>query len=243
MIGVYKITNPVGAIYIGSSKNLARRFKQYKYLRYNEQCKLKNSIDKYGYYNHKFEILELCDLDDLLERERYYCLLFNVLNRDNLNLKIPKLGSKSICMSQESRDKISKAHKGKKLSKEQVKALRASTKGKKQSKEHIEKRKMFGDKNPAFGNQYFKGKKHTDETKKILSNKRKGMFCMGDNPNSKKVIDMGTNEIYDCAKQVSNKFNINYSTLKSYLNGNLKNKTNFKYLKENEKTNKNSKRT
>ena len=76
----------------------------------------------------------------------------------------------------------------------------------------------------------FWGKKHTPETKKHLSTIRKGKKLLGDNSNAKKVIDTSTNEIYGCAKSVSEKFNINYSTLKSKLNGNSTNNTNFKYL-------------
>lgn len=232
MIGVYKITNEVGAVYIGSSKNVLRRFKQYKYLRQNEQCKIRNSILKYGYDNHVFEVIEECDLDVLLIRERFFCLKYDVLNRCNLNLKIPKTGDKQKCFSQETLDKMSKAHKGKKLSEEHRIKFTNFLKGKKQSIEHINKRKMFGNKNPAFGKALFGGKHHTEETKIKLSEMRKGTGLLGDNCNSKKVIDTSTNIVYNSAKEVSILFNINYSTFKSYLNNNskLNNKTTFKYL-------------
>ena len=62
------------------------------------------------------------------------------------------------------------------------------------------------------------------------SEARKGKFLLGENNNAKKVVDLQTNIIYDSAKEVSLKFNINYSTLKSYLNNRLFYKTNFKYL-------------
>lgn len=232
MIGVYKITNESGAIYIGSSKNILRRFKQYRYLRENEQCKIRNSIIKYGYDNHAFEILEECDLDVLLIRERFFCLKYDVLNRCNLNLKIPKVEDKQKCYSQETLDKMSKVHRGKKLSEEHRIKLTNSLKGKKQSIDHINKRKMFGNKNPAFGKALFGGKNHTQETKNKLSEMRKGTGLLGDNSNSKKVVDNNTNIIYDSAKEVSILFNINYSTLKSYLNkSKLKNKTSFEYYK------------
>jgi len=47
---------------------------------------------------------------------------------------------------------------------------------------------------------------------------------------SKKVLDESSGIIYDSAKIASKELNINYSTLKSYLNGTLHNKTNFKYI-------------
>lgn len=230
MIGVYKITNPNNQIYVGSSKNIERRFKQYKYLRKNEQHKVRNSILKYSYDNHKFEVIEECSLQELLIKERYYCLLYNVLDRTNLNLKIPKLNDKNKCYSQDVLDKMSKIHKGKKLSEAHKKVLITSLKGKKQTVEHINKRKMFGSKNPAWGNSYFKGKKHTEKTKEILSKQRIGFGLLGENNNSKKVIDIESKIIYNSAKEISILFNINYSTLKAYLNNKLHNKTNFKYL-------------
>lgn len=231
MIGVYKITNPSGAVYIGSSKHMLKRFKQYKYLRHNEQCKIRNSIMKYGYENHLFEIIEECDIDILLERERFFCLKYDVLNRINLNLRIPKLGSKQISTSKEALDKISKTHKGKKLSEHQKQRLIESIKGKKQSAEHIEKRKMFGSNNPMFGKVgAFKGKKHTDEAKIKMSEPNKGKY-LGLNNNAKHVIDINTGIIYSSVKEVSILFNINYSTLKSYLNkSKLKNKTSFEFV-------------
>lgn len=48
----------------------------------------------------------------------------------------------------------------------------------------------------------------------------------------KKVVDLKTNIVYDSAKEVSLEFNINYSTLKAYLNNKLVNKTTFKYLNQ-----------
>jgi len=232
MIGVYKITNIKNQIYIGSSKNIEKRFKQYKYLRTNEQQKLRNSIIKYGYETHRFEVIEETKLDELLIKERYYCLMFNVLDRNNLNLKIPKLGEKNKCYSQDVLNKMSKIHNGKKLSEEHKLKLINSIKGKKQTQEHIDKRKMFGEKNPAWKNEYFKGKKHTDSTKELLSKQRMGNGLLGNNSNSKKVVDIKSGVVYDSAKEVSILFAINYSTLKAYLNNRLTNKTNFKYFKK-----------
>lgn len=97
--------------------------------------------------------------------------------------------------------------------------FKTSMKGKKQTQEHINKRKLMGENNPAYGKTYFKGHKHTDKTKEILSKQRKGKGLLGDNPNSKKVIDNETGIIYDSAKEVSNKFGIKYKTLIARLQG------------------------
>lgn len=54
---IYKITNPKGKVYIGQSKN-KRRIKEYKWIaKDSKQALISRSIYKYGYINHKFEIL------------------------------------------------------------------------------------------------------------------------------------------------------------------------------------------
>jgi group I intron endonuclease len=71
--GIYKITNPSGAIYIGKSKNIISRFKDYKHLKENnKQTKIYNSLQKYGWIKHTFEIIEECSEDILNEREIYW---------------------------------------------------------------------------------------------------------------------------------------------------------------------------
>lgn len=228
------IISPANAKYVGSSVDIKRRIKQYKYLRHNEQHKLRHSIKKYGYKNHRFVIIETCEKDVLLERERYWCIKHNALHRYNLNLKIPLKDELMKSFSQEVLEAMSKAHKNKVLSEDQKNKLIASTKGKKQSPEHIEKRKMFGNKNPAYGNAYFKGRTHSEESKALLSKARKGKFLLGKNPNAKKVINIVTKQIYDSAKEVSITIGMNYSTLRAMLQNNNKNKnkTNFIYYEE-----------
>lgn len=230
MVGVYMIINPANAKYVGSSINIERRIQQYKYLRNNEQHKIRNSIKKYGYKNHKFIILELCNKSDLLERERYWCVKHNVLHRYNLNLKMPLKDDKIKSFSKEILLKMSKIHKGKKISQKQKESLINSVKGKKQSEEHIKKRIKYGKDNPAYGKAYFKGKTHSEETRKIISEKLKGKFSLDKNPKSKKVINTETGQIYDCAKEVSILIKMNYSTLRAMLQNKNPNKTKYKYL-------------
>ena len=75
MIGIYKITNPKGKIYVGKSKNILSRFNSYYKIQHcKQQRKLYNSLKKYGPENHIFEILEECDLSVINEREIYWIL-------------------------------------------------------------------------------------------------------------------------------------------------------------------------
>jgi group I intron endonuclease len=75
--GIYKITNPEGKIYIGQSSNIEKRWKTYKRLEdVKTQPKLYESLKKYGWENHKWEILESCN-NDKNNKEEYYILLYN----------------------------------------------------------------------------------------------------------------------------------------------------------------------
>ena len=76
----------------------------------------------------------------------------------------------------EAKRKVSEAHKGKKLSLEQIEKIRITSTGRK----HTEKTKEYlrsinlAEKNPMFGSKKRIGAKHSEETKKILSEKRMG---------------------------------------------------------------------
>ena len=112
MIGIYKITSPTGKVYIGSSNDISNRVCSYKNLKCKNQTKLYNSIKVHGWDMHKFEIIEECSVDVLLERELYYGIKFNVLDKhDGLNCRLPKAGDHYSYMSEETKDKIGRANK------------------------------------------------------------------------------------------------------------------------------------
>jgi len=69
MIGIYKITNPNGQVYIGQSTNIIARIYSHKF-QSEKNTLIMRSIKKYGYENHVFEILELCKLEELYIKER-----------------------------------------------------------------------------------------------------------------------------------------------------------------------------
>jgi len=101
MVGIYKITNPKNKVYIGQSINLTQRENDYKSGKGFEQIKLYNSIKKYGWKNHKFEILEECNIEDLNQRERHYQDHYQVLKK-GLNLRLTSTINKSGKMSSHS---------------------------------------------------------------------------------------------------------------------------------------------
>lgn len=114
MIGIYKITNPKGKIYIGQSVNIHQRKLNYKNFISNKNNigpKLYNSFKKYSWENHIFEIIEECTINQLDENEIYWGIKFDVLNENGLNLKLGE--GRGIC-SEETKQKMSIAHLGNK---------------------------------------------------------------------------------------------------------------------------------
>lgn len=79
--GIYKIVNLINnKIYIGSSKNLQHRKRQhFSDLRLNKHRNehLQRSYNKHGLENFSFTVVEYCNIDILLEREKYYIELCN----------------------------------------------------------------------------------------------------------------------------------------------------------------------
>ena len=153
---IYKITNTFNKIYIGQTINYKKRLKQYKNILCKNQVKLYNSLKKYGYSNHKFEILHVCSEKELNVIERYYQELFEVLGKYGLNLKLTNLYDLSGKLSQETKDKIGNSNRGK------IIPLEKRNIGYKFSIEHCIK--LSFDR---------KGRKHSEETKKKMSESKK----------------------------------------------------------------------
>lgn len=89
---IYRITSPSGKVYIGQTLNINDRLNRYKYMDCKRQTKLYNSIKKYGWDNHKIEIVEEIIVENnnreqLDVREKYWISEFNSLN-NGLNCNI-----------------------------------------------------------------------------------------------------------------------------------------------------------
>ncbi|AKF13578.1 GIY-YIG endonuclease [Sinorhizobium phage phiN3] len=169
--GIYQIRNVIsGKIYVGSTNNFKERKRHHFYdLKNNRHhCDhLQKSFNKHGIENFVFEILEEVDVDSLIETEQHY------INNANTPLFNTSGVAGRIEMSDEIKAKISKIHKGKKLSKKQCDAMSIAFSGegnpfygKRHSEATIEK--ISGANNPMFGkygeqNPFF-GKKHSEET-------------------------------------------------------------------------------
>lgn len=199
--GIYKITSPSGKVYIGESSNIKKRIYFYKILSCHKQSRLHNSLKKYGWEAHTFEVIEECSIEDLLCRERYWQDFYNVLGENGLNCELTNCGDYKRVLSQISKDKISAANSGK----------NNGMFGKKLSKEYLEKLQSY---------------KHTDEAKLKIKNRSFGE----NNPNAKLVLNTDTGIFYGCVKDAADTLGIKRDTLKQYLNGKRKNKTSFIYV-------------
>jgi group I intron endonuclease len=142
MTGIYKITNPNNKVYIGQSTNIENRFDVYiKYTsKIKSQVKLYNSIKKYGPDSHTFEIIEICEINKLNERERYYQDFYNVLNPEiGLNCRLTNSNDKTGKLSEETKEKIRKYNLGKSCKEETKEKIRKKNKGRIHSKETRDK--------------------------------------------------------------------------------------------------------
>lgn len=171
VIGIYKIENLAnGKVYVGKSTHIKVRFKSHKYeLKNNKHYNshLQKSWNKYGSKNFTFKILEECDESIIDEREKYYINHFN--SCDPYYGYNMQFGGNEGRHTKEAKMKISKALIGRSFSDEHKKNISLAKKGKSVHTE--ESRKQISIRNSGENN-YFYGKKHTEETKRILSIKK-----------------------------------------------------------------------
>lgn len=156
--GIYKITCiKTGKFYIGSSKDIKARVKRhFSQLKHETHINphLQNAYNLYGEYEFKWEIIENCSEELLIEREQYWLDETKCYDRmigfNNTIRADRPLGYKH---TDESKIKMSKAKKGKPLSEDHVKKIKNANTGKKRSPEFkkllSESRK--GSKNPMWG--------------------------------------------------------------------------------------------
>ncbi len=160
--GIYKIIDiRNGKIYIGSSYRL-----KYRFYSHNRELKLNNHRNKilqriYNKYGNifKFEIIEYCNKENLTEREQYW---MDAL-KPEYNL-LPTAGNNSgFKHSDETKIKMSIAHKGKTASKETREKQRQAKLGKSQTLKSRLKRSVSS-----------KGRIHTPEAIAKMSLSKKG---------------------------------------------------------------------
>lgn len=177
--GIYKIINTVNnKVYIGSTTNLSRRQKDhFRNLseRKHPNTHLQSAVNKYGIEKFQFIIIEQCENKQLLTKEQHYIDIFNsyihgynmcpdaksTLGRKHSELAKKKMSLSRIgkpghthTVSKETREKLSIAHKGKKLSPEHITKITVNLSQRTISDKTRKKLSLS-----KIGNQYTKGRK------------------------------------------------------------------------------------
>ena len=184
--GIYKITNMVNnKCYIGSAVRLRKRINRHKSdLNRNAHHseKLQRAWNKYGKENFKFEVLFICEKEELITKEQAQINWF----RPEYNICKIAGNCAEREYTEETRDRLSKANKGKKPSPLTLAMAKLINTGSKHSEEHKLKigLKSMGNKsnlgktlskehclNISLGNL---GKNHTAETIRKMSESSTG---------------------------------------------------------------------
>ncbi len=242
MIGIYRIKNLVnGKCYYGSSKQIEKRFDRHKRELKNNihiNCVLQRAWDKYGENNFIFEIVEECNINVLLETEQKYLDLqpeYNIgiksSGGDNLTKnpnkdKIVKKMTESVkrrynlMTDEEKKEKHSKPMETNPNWKggTSFKYCECGVKISPINNSCINCRDKSGVNNPFFG------KQHAEETKKRLSEKRKGTY--NGEQNLSIIID---NVEYRSAGEASKILNIPMVTIRWRVKSKNKKFNNYKY--------------
>lgn len=160
LCGIYKISNILNdKIYIGSAIIFRKRKdKHLLELRRNihHSIILQRFYNKYGENFLKFSIIEICNRDNLIEKEQFW---IDKLNPKFNICKIAGYGNRlNIPMSEKSKIKLSISKKGKRMSVKSIEKMRQTKIGSKLSEETKIKISIA-----------MKGKKHSNESKLKMS--------------------------------------------------------------------------
>jgi group I intron endonuclease len=91
---------------------IKRRGQYSQGVNYKNQTKLYNSLVKYGFSEHIFEVIEECTIEELNTRERYWQDSYKVLSENGLNCRLTETNTKTGKLSQSTIKKISEANTG-----------------------------------------------------------------------------------------------------------------------------------
>jgi group I intron endonuclease len=222
-IGIYKIINPNGKVYIGQSIDIENRFKKYKH-NCRTQIKLSRSFQKYDISNHIFEIIEECIESDLNEKERYWQDYYDVIGPNGLNSRLTATNDKSGSLSEETKLKVSLSKIGKNL------GVEPWNKGKKcDNISKSLKGKFIGNKNPMFGKKASElNKQRSSEVNKGRKHSKEVNLSKGRNP--RLVLCLETGIFYRSYVEAAEAYNLKSNYLNEVLSGRRKNKTSMTYV-------------
>lgn len=221
---IYRITCLVtGSVYIGSSKDLYKRFRQYKQPNGSISKDIKESIQTYGIDNHEIRIM--CEFDSNIPRKELY-----IYEDAFILLYVNRLGEDKILNS--------RCNDYKKWTSTEFKLTRKCKETTKQKISNSNKGKNIGKKASDISRKKIsdarKGMKFTYEHKQRLREKssQKGKFGKNHNK-SKRVIQYSKDDIFiklwDSIVDVERELGIGVSHISSVCKGKRKTTGGFKW--------------
>ena len=215
--GIYCIENiKNNKKYIGQSKNINDRWCKHKgelNRGVHDNDYLQNSWNKYGEENFRFYVLEYCNIDELDKKEIYYIELHNTLDRDyGYNLKTGGQ-NRGVKASEYVGHKISDSLKRTYSENEELRQKSRDNALNQWSNPEI-KAKILGENNGMYG------KHHSEETRKKMSEMKKGKPSPKRNMTPVLCIELG--KIFDCAATAGKEFNVQGGSILEVCKGNRK---------------------
>lgn len=196
--GIYHIfLMNTGRSYVGQARSIYKRWKEHRWALLkgvNKAKRLQRAWNKYGPNAFIFEVLEECSCDPpmLLEREQHWINKLQAHKKGFNCSPVAGLSTLGVKCSASTRAKISKKSKGRLISKETRDKISSALKGREFSAEHKIRLSKAGTKrmltspdrsnigewshnHPCFGkSNSFYGKHHSNETRRVMSDKHKG---------------------------------------------------------------------
>jgi group I intron endonuclease len=133
LIGIYCLTSPDGKVYVGQSTDLRARYGSFFYYRKtktNSYRGLEEAVSKYPRKQWRHEILQYCSKEELDELEEFWIKELDATNPERgYNKELGGRGCPKPKRTEEARERMSKAHKGKVLSEETKRKLSESKLG------------------------------------------------------------------------------------------------------------------
>lgn len=134
---IYKVTNLInGKIYIGQTIRFEKRKLRHFYDAFNEnsQVVFHRALRKYGFDNFKWEVIDMAEThEELSEKETYWINFYksyiNFENSNGYNQTLGGEGMAGFSHSEETKQRLSIAHTGKKLSDETKRKVGIASKG------------------------------------------------------------------------------------------------------------------
>jgi len=214
---IYKITNPIGQVYIGQTTQYENRKRYYKNLRCKSQKRLYNSLMYYGFNSHKMEIIYKFNnstKEELNRIEIFFIKFFNSFSYENkkYGLNLTEGGDiksdhwknnqsvklKDIKFTEEHKKKIGDANRGKHRPKWLIDKLVEITKNRvvteetrlKQSK--AQKGKIISEKQRRQISIANTGRNKTEEEKQRISSSLKGIKWSKERNEKVSIANRGT---------------------------------------------------